>query len=91
MRMALGAQRRQVLGMVLGQGLRVAAVGVAIGLVAGLALTRLIANLIYGVKPHDPLTFTGVAALLTLVALGASCLPALRATRVDPVTALRYE
>jgi predicted permease len=90
-RMALGAQRRQVLGMVLGQGLRVAAIGVAIGLAAALALTRFIASLIYGVKPHDPLTFTGVAALLTLVALGASYLPALRATRIDPVMALRYE
>lgn len=90
-RMALGAQRMQVLGMVLGQGLRVAAIGVAIGLAAALALTRIIANLIYGVKPHDPLTFAGVAALLTLVALGASYLPALRATRIDPVLALRYE
>ena len=90
-RMALGAQRAQVLGMVIGQGLRVAAIGVAIGLTAALALTRLIVNLIYGVKPHDPLTFTGVAALLTLVALAASYLPALRATRVDPVMALRYE
>lgn len=90
-RMALGAQRTQVLGMVLGQGMRVALIGVAIGLTAGLALTRLIAGLIFGVKPHDPLTFTGVAALLTVVALGASYLPALRATRVDPVVALRYE
>ena len=90
-RMALGAQRTQVLGMVLGQGLRVSAIGVAIGLSAALALARLIANLLYGVKPHDPPTFAGVAALLTLVALGASYLPALRATRVDPVTALRYE
>ena len=90
-RMALGAQRTQVLGMVLGQGLRVAMLGVAIGLTAALGLTRLIATMIFGVKPHDPLTFTGVAALLTLVALGASYLPALRATRVDPVMALRYE
>ena len=90
-RMALGAQRLQVLGMVLGQALRVATIGVAIGLTAALALTRLIANLIFGVKPHDPLTFAGVAALLTLVAVGASYLPALRATRVDPVMALRYE
>ena len=90
-RMALGAQRMQVLGMVVGQGMRVASIGVAIGVTAALLLTRLIANLIYGVKPHDPLTFAGVAALLTMVALGASCLPALRATRVDPVVALRYE
>jgi len=90
-RMALGAQRTQVLGLVLGQGMRVAAIGVFIGLTGALALTRLIAGLIYGVRPHDPITFTGVAGLLTLVALGACCLPALRATRVDPVVALRYE
>jgi predicted permease len=90
-RMALGAQRTHVLGMVLGQGLRVAFIGIVIGLVAALGLTRLIANLTYGVKPHDPLTFTGVAALLALVALAASYLPALRATRIDPMKALRYE
>jgi predicted permease len=90
-RMALGAQRTQVLGMVLGHGVRVAVSGVAIGLVAALLLARLIANLIYGIKPHDPLTFTGVAALLILVALAASYIPALRATRVDPMVALRYE
>lgn len=90
-RMALGARRTQVLGMVLGHGLRVAMIGVTIGLTAALALTRLISNLIYGIKPHDPLTFTAVAALLSFVALGASYLPALRATRVDPMVALRYE
>jgi predicted permease len=90
-RMALGAQRTQVLGMVLGHGVRVAVSGVAIGLVAALLLARLIANLIYGIKPHDPLTFTGVAALLILVALAASYIPAWRATRVDPMVALRYE
>src|SRR5262252_8836031 len=90
-RMALGARRTQVLGMVLGHGMRVAMIGVTIGLTAALALTRLISNLIYGIEPHDPLTFTGVATLLTLVALGASYLPALRATRVDPMVALRYE
>jgi len=77
--------------MVLGHGMRVAMIGVTIGLTAALALTRLMSNLIYGIKPHDPLTFIGVATLLTLVALGASYLPALRATRVDPMVALRYE
>jgi predicted permease len=90
-RMALGARRTQVLGMVLGHSMRVAMIGVVIGLTAALALTRLISNLIFGIKPHDPLTFTGVATLLTLVALGASYLPARRATRVDPMVALRYE
>src|SRR5262249_50831617 len=90
-RMSLGAQGTRVLGMVLGQGMRVALVGVVLGLTAALALTRLISSLIFGIKPHDPLTFTGVAALLTLVALAASYLPALRATRVDPMVALRYE
>jgi hypothetical protein len=63
----------------------------AIGLSAALVLARLIANLVYGVKPHDPLIFAGVAALPTLVSLGASYLPALRATQVDPVMAVRYE
>jgi predicted permease len=90
-RMALGARRTQVLGMVLGQGMRVAFIGLLIGLATALALTRLMSGLIYGIQPHDPLTFTGVLALLALVALGASYFPALRATRVDPMVALRYE
>jgi ABC-type antimicrobial peptide transport system permease subunit len=71
--------------------MRVAMIGVIIGLTAALTLTRLISNLIYGIKPHDPATFAGVATILTLVAFGASYLPALRATRVDPMIALRYE
>ena len=90
-RMALGARRTQVLGMVLGQGMRVAFIGLLIGFATALALTRLMSGLIYGIKPHDPLTFTGVLALLAVVALGASYFPALRATRVDPMVALRHD
>jgi predicted permease len=90
-RMALGAQSTSVLGMVVGRGLRLAAVGVVIGIVAALALTRLMQGVLYGVTPTDPLTFAGVAAALLLVAALASWLPALRATRVDPLVALRAE
>lgn len=90
-RMALGAQPKQVLQMVLRQGIRVALVGVLAGVGAGLALTRLMANMIYGVSVRDPLTFIGVATMLLLVALAACYVPARRATRIDPVVALRYE
>jgi predicted permease len=90
-RMALGAQRSDVLKLIVGHGARMALIGIAIGVVAALALTRLMSTMLFGVTSHDPLTFVSVAALLISVALFACYLPARRATRVDPVVALRYE
>ena len=90
-RMVLGASCREVQRMVLREGLQVTALGVAIGLGAALALSRVMAGYVYGITSTDPLTLVGASLLLTLVALLASYLPARRATRVDPMTALRYE
>jgi len=90
-RMALGSRRSDVLRLVLGEGARMAALGVAIGVGASLAITRLMSSLLFGISATDPLTFVGVAALLSCVALLASYIPARRAMRVDPTIALRYE
>ena len=90
-RVALGAQQGQVLRLIMRQGLVLAASGVAVGIALALIFTRLLRSLLFGVQPFDPVTFIGVAFLLTLIALAACYLPARRAMRVDPVVALRYE
>jgi predicted permease len=90
-RLALGAQRGHVLQMVLQQGTNLALVGVAIGIGAGLAFTRLMTHLLFGVTAHDPLTFVAVSSLLILVAVFACYIPARRAMRFDPAAAIRYE
>ena len=90
-RVALGAQPSDVLRLVIGQGVRMALIGVVIGLGAALGLTRLMANQLFGISAHDPLTFAAVAVLLILVAVAACLIPARRAVGVDPMAALRCE
>jgi ABC-type antimicrobial peptide transport system permease subunit len=90
-RISIGAKRRDVLKLVLGQTLVLAAVGIAGGLVTAIAVTRFAASLLYGISPADPATFTLIAVLLLLVSLVAGYFPARRATRIDPTIALRSE
>jgi putative ABC transport system permease protein len=90
-RIALGAEPANILGLVVRQGMELAAIGVAAGLIGALALSRAIASLLFGVTATDPLTFTAVALILGLVAFTATVIPARRATSVDPMVALRDE
>ena len=90
-RMSVGAERRDIFKLILGQGLTLSVVGLLGGLVVALAVTRLMANLLYGVSANDPVTFSSIALLLLAVALLACYFPARRATRVDPMTALRTD
>jgi predicted permease len=90
-RIALGAERRDIQRLILGQGVKMAFTGVALGIFLALGLTHLMSSQLFGISPHDPLTFAGVALVLLLVALGACYLPARRAMGVDPMVALRHE
>jgi len=87
----LGAQRMDVIRMILGQGVRLALIGVGIGVVTALVLTRLMVSQLFEISATDPLTFVGVAVLLVMVAIAACYVPARRAAKVDPMVALRYE
>jgi putative ABC transport system permease protein len=90
-RVALGAQPADIFRILVGEGLRFAVIGVAVGLITTLVLTRLLASFLYGVSASDPLIFSSVALLMTAISAAASFFPARRATRVDPVVALRHE
>lgn len=90
-RMALGAQPSSVLWLVIGQGLQLAAAGLALGLIGALVAMRVLTSLLFGVSTHDPVTFAGVSFVLLAAAVLACYIPARRATRVDPIIALRYE
>jgi putative ABC transport system permease protein len=90
-RIALGAQRRDVLRLVLGQAVRLAAIGLLIGIIGAFALTRTISSLLFSVSASDPTSFVVACVILVIVALLASFVPARRATKVNPVIALRYE
>jgi putative ABC transport system permease protein len=90
-RIALGAQPSQIMRLVVGRGLWLAGIGIAVGVVGALAMARLLVFMLAGVSPHDPLTFTGVALLIAAVSLAACYIPARRAMRIDPIAAVRYE
>ena len=90
-RMALGAQPRDIWRLILGQGIKLSLIGVGVGLAGAFLLTRLMAGLLYGISSKDPLTFAAAAVMLLGVAIAASLVPVLRAVRVDPMIALRYE
>lgn len=90
-RIALGAQSREVLRLVLRQGMTLSLIGIAVGLVGSFALTPILSNFLFGVKAHDPLTFIAVSLILLSVSLLATYIPARKATTIDPMVALRYE